>query len=210
MCRSTGLRSLPFTMTVSPLSPPTPSSTKAVNRRNIGHGLSTIPKILFIPMDASFEKSTDPPHLPMRSDDESESLDSRAIEDKVKQKSSRPPPIPRRQESMEYSPPPMDTTESVESSPRLPRRKVSSSNFEEWLKEAADDDRLEDFRGRRHSCPGRGLPNHFQYIVDPDAGGSCPRLPKRCKSIRKAADEAFAEAYRLRNTPHARAASGHL
>ena len=217
MCNGGIWRSLRSVHTVSPLSPPSPSLRSIGGRRSPSRfGQSRmIPQVLFIPIDLSFGKSADPPHLPMRSEDDPEPWSATRLEDERDGKSSKPPHIPRRQQSIEYD---LDTkilAESAKSSPRLPSRKVSVSNFEEWLEEGSDSGLIGEQQenvavrspdGRRHSFPARGPPNHFQYIVDRNAGGNCPKLPKRCKSNRKTT----LEPRNFRKAPQDRAASGHF
>ncbi|CAB9512136.1 expressed unknown protein [Seminavis robusta] len=129
------------------------------------------------------------------------------------------PRIPRRQASMECDFAEYEEESKKETSPRLPRRKLSKHD----LLDDDDDDSWTDFlpmtmperkhsseqlgrRPHRHSCPGvhDGLNNHFQYISDPDAGGSRPKMPQRFKSIRKLAESGLTPPRRQR------AASGHL
>lgn len=151
----------------------------------------------------------------MRSDDELGAVEALPFGDSGRSSTSLPR-IPRRQESMEYDP--MSMGESKESSPILPRRKLSVKNLEEWFQErsssdlcgAPNDDGVRPAELRRHSLPlERILPNHFQYISDPDAGGTCPKMPQRCKSNRKLAVEAFIRDP-ARIPPGLRAKSGHL
>lgn len=212
---------LPRMHTVSPLSPTSPSSLTGFGRTRKSPATSGIPQILFIPTEFSLEKAVSPPHPPTRVDDEPkpESSWDSLPQDNSSGRSSRLPRIPRRQESIDYDPNELlddCQDESKESSPRLPRRKVSITDFEEWLQDGADSDfqneedtdEIHPPEGRRHSFPVRGLPNHFQYIVDPDAGGSCPKLPRRCKSIRKLVQAV--EACKIRGSPRMRTKSGHL
>jgi len=110
-----------------------------------------------------------------------------------------------------------------ETSPRIPRRQVSVHDFDAWLeegsveilsvatpnmkekKEAPEKDSVVMAApatcSRRHSCPDDILePNHFQYISDPDAGGKCPKLPRRRGSICTSAAASVSPA-RLRTAP---------
>ena len=105
------------------------------------------------------------------------------------------PRLPQRQASMEmddFYEDPSDDGYSQEASPKMPRRRLSmddATDFEEWLAEGPQQEEKEELPHipvgiPPHSpCNNRKSVPCIKSLQELQAGGKCPRLPQRSRSM---------------------------